>query len=103
VDVLFMTTVPYVEVVSLFFYICHANRWDVSHVCSQVTRFMANPGPEHWAVVRRIYGDLKRTVGVGPVIVAKSMEMELTNADDIDSSFSAGYVSRGVVGHGLGW
>jgi hypothetical protein len=39
--------------------------------------------------VRRIYGYLKRTAGVGLVIAAKSMEMELTNADDIDSSLSA--------------
>jgi hypothetical protein len=49
---------------------------------------MANPGPDHWAAVRRIYGYLERTAGVGLVIAAKSMEMELTNADDIDSSVS---------------
>jgi hypothetical protein len=83
-----MTTVPYVEAVSSLFYICHASRWDISHACSQVVHFMANPGPEHWAAVRRIYGYLKRTAGVGLVIVAKSMEMEVTNADDIDSSVS---------------
>jgi hypothetical protein len=87
-DALFMTTVPYVEAVSSLFYICRASRWDISHACSQVARFMANPGPEHWAAVRRIYGYLKRTAGVGLVIAAKSMEMELTNADDIDSSLS---------------
>jgi hypothetical protein len=53
-----------------------------------VVRFLANPGPEHWAAVHGIYGYLKRTVGVGLVIVTKSMEMELTNGDDIDSLLS---------------
>jgi hypothetical protein len=85
-DALFMTAVPYLEAVSSLFYICRAIRWDISYACSQVARFMADPGPEHWAAVRRIYGYLKRTVGVGLVIAAKSMEMEFTNVDDIDSS-----------------
>jgi hypothetical protein len=49
---------------------------------------MANPGPEHWAAVRRIYGYLKRIAGVGLVIAPKSMEMELNNVDDIDTSLS---------------
>jgi hypothetical protein len=35
-----------------------------------------------------VSGRPKRTAGVGLVIAAKSMEMELTNVDDIDSSLS---------------
>jgi hypothetical protein len=87
-DVVFMTTVPYEETVSSLFYICHVNRWNISHTCPQVVRFMTNPGPEYWATVWHIYGYLKCTVGVDLVIVVKSMEMVFTNDDDIDSSLS---------------
>ena len=80
-DALFMAAVPYVEAVSSLFYICRASRWDISHACSQVARFMANPGPAHWAAVRRIYGYLRRTATVGLVIAVNTLELEYTNAD----------------------
>jgi hypothetical protein len=78
---LFMASVPYVEAVSCLFYICRASRWDISQACSQVARFMANPGPEHWAAVRRIYGYLRRTASVGLVIAVDTLELEYTNVD----------------------
>jgi transposase InsO family protein len=84
-DALFMAAVPYKEAVGALFYICRASRWDISHACSQVARFMANPGPKHWDAVRRIYGYLRRTADVGLVIAADSLLLDYTNADETQS------------------
>jgi hypothetical protein len=84
-DELFMDGVPYKEAVGALFYICRASRWDISHACSQVARFMAKPGPVHWAAVRRIYGYLRRTADVGLVIAADSLQLDYTGADMLQS------------------
>jgi hypothetical protein len=84
-DELFMEAVPYREAVGALFYICRASRWDISHACSQVARFMANPGPAHWAAVKRIYGYLRRTANVGLVIAAESLQLDYTATDAADS------------------
>jgi hypothetical protein len=84
-DALFMAGVPYKEAVGALFYICRASRWDISYACSQVARFMANPGPLHWAAVRRIYGYLRRTVNVGLVIAADTLKLDITTAEEANS------------------
>jgi hypothetical protein len=84
-DALFMAAVPYKEAVGALFYICRASRWDISHACSQVARFMANPGPKHWDAVRRIYGYLRRTADVGLVIAADSLQLDISDADAAQS------------------
>ena len=57
----FMSTVPYREAVGALFYLARCSRWDISHAAQQVARFMANPNPQHWAAVQRIYRYLKGT------------------------------------------
>ena len=60
----FMRCVPYRQAVGGLFYLARATRWDISHACGQVARFMAAPAPEHWHAVLRIYRYLARTIDV---------------------------------------
>lgn len=57
----FMAQVPYVAAVGALHYLARATRPDISHAVGQVARFMASPGPLHWAAVLRIWGYLRRT------------------------------------------
>ena len=60
-----MAAVPYKEAVGALFYLARCTRVDIAHACSQVAMFMADPAPEHWEAVCRIYRYLKGTSHVG--------------------------------------
>ena len=68
----FMRSVPYTAAVGALHYLARATRFEISHAVSQVARFMANPGPDHWRAVQRIYGYLRRTKGVPLVMRSDS-------------------------------
>ena len=46
-----MSRVPYSSAVCSLMYAMVCSRPDLSHALSVVSRFMANPGKEHWRVV----------------------------------------------------
>ena len=60
-----MTRVPYASGVGSLMYAMVCCRPDLGHAVSQVNRFMANPGREHWRSLRGIFRYLVGTVGVG--------------------------------------
>ena len=62
-----MACIPYLSVVGSLMYAMVLTRPDISHAVSLVTRFMANPGYEHWRAVQWIMKYLKGTLEVGLV------------------------------------
>lgn len=56
-----MLKVPYASLVSCLMYVMVLTRPNFSYVVSMVSRFMANPGKEHWRVVKWILRYLRGT------------------------------------------
>jgi hypothetical protein len=73
----YMQGKPYKEAVGALFYLARSTRWDISHACGQVARFMDKPNPTHWAAVVRIYAYLARTKGVALLMKSRGMECEV--------------------------
>ena len=47
-----MELVPYVSVVGSLMYVMVYTRPDIAHVVEVVSRYMANPGKEHWKTMK---------------------------------------------------
>ena len=60
-----MAKVPYASAVGSLMYAMISTRPDIAHAVSVVSRFMANPGREHWRAVQWILRYLKGTADVG--------------------------------------
>ena len=60
-----MERMPYASGVGSFMYIMVCCRSDIAHTVSQVSRFMAQSGREHWRALKEIFRNLMGTVGVG--------------------------------------
>ena len=60
-----MKKVPYASGVGSLMYAMVCCRPDIAHAVSQVSRFMAQPGREHWRALKGIFRYLVGTVGVG--------------------------------------
>lgn len=93
-----MSNKPYREAVESLMFAATVSRSDIMFAVSQVSRFLNNPGLEHWAAVKRILKYLQGTRDM--VIVYKADDAELVvylDADfagDCDSRRSTtGYVS----------
>ncbi|CAL1399156.1 unnamed protein product [Linum trigynum] len=61
----YMSRVPYASAVGSLMYAMVCTRPDLAHVVSVVSRFMIQPGKEHWQAVKRIFRYLKGTPDVG--------------------------------------
>ena len=57
-----MTRVPYVSAVGCLMYAMVCTRLDLAHAVSTISRYMANPGREHWNAVKWIFRYLRGTV-----------------------------------------
>ena len=56
-----MSTVPYVEAIGNLMYVMLCKRPDICFVISMMSRYQSNPGPVHWAAVKRIFRYLRGT------------------------------------------
>ncbi|CAL1357768.1 unnamed protein product [Linum trigynum] len=61
----YMSRVPYASAVGSLMYAMVCTRPDLAHAVSVVSRFMIQPGKEHWQAVKRIFRYLKGTPDVG--------------------------------------
>jgi hypothetical protein len=57
----FMSRVPYANVVGSLMYAMVCTRPDISHAVGVVSRYMENPGKEHWATVKWVLRYLRGT------------------------------------------
>ena len=60
-DIEYMSRVPYSSAVGSLMYAMVCSRPDLSHALSVVSRYMANPGKEHWKAVQWIFRYLRGT------------------------------------------
>ena len=98
---LYMQRVPYASAVGSLMYAMVCTRPYIAHVVGTVSRFLSNPGREHWNAVKWILRYLRGTVNVmlcfgndKPTVVGYS-----DMAGDIDSRKStSGYMIKFIVG-----
>ena len=98
-DKLYMQWVPYAYVVGSLMYAMVCTRPDIAHVVGTVSRFLSNPGREHWNAVKWILRYLRGTVNMmlcfgdyKPTVVGYS---DSNMAGDIDSRKStSGYMIK---------
>ena len=79
----YMAKVPYSSAVGSLMYAMVCTRPDLAHAVSVVSRFMANPGKEHWLAVKRIFRYLRGTSDVG-LIYGGDTECLVTGYSDSD-------------------
>jgi hypothetical protein len=60
-----MSKVPYASAVGCLMYAMDYTKLDLAHAVSTVSRYMANPGREHWNAVKWIFRYLKGTTEHG--------------------------------------
>ena len=56
-----MALVPYASAVGSLMYVMVCTRPDIAHVVGVVSRYMANPGKEHWEAVKWLLRYLRGT------------------------------------------
>ncbi|XP_047328226.1 secreted RxLR effector protein 161-like [Impatiens glandulifera] len=61
----YMSHVPYASAMGSLMYVMVCTRPDLAHAVSVVSRFMGDPGKEHWQAVKRIFCYLKGTSDIG--------------------------------------
>lgn len=60
-----MAKVPFKQIVGALIYLASQTRPDIAVALSEVCRFMANPGRQHWIAVKRILRYIKGTLEYG--------------------------------------
>ena len=87
-----MSQVPYASVVGSLMSTMICTRPDIAHVVGVVSQYMANPGREHWNIVKRILRYIKWSINValcyrGPDFTIRGY-VDLNYASDLDKSKS---------------
>ena len=94
----YMSRVPYASAVGSLMYAMVCTRPDLAHAVNVVSRFMGQPGKEHWTAVKRIFRYLKGTSDVGLIYGCDNPRLVTCYSDsdyagDVDSRRSmTGYV-----------
>ena len=60
-----MSHVPYASALGSLMYAMVCTRPDIAHAVGVFSRFMSNPGKEHWTVVKRVFRYLRGTNDYG--------------------------------------
>uniref|UniRef100_A0A2N9F9A0 CCHC-type domain-containing protein n=1 Tax=Fagus sylvatica TaxID=28930 RepID=A0A2N9F9A0_FAGSY len=82
-----MSKVPYASAMGCLMYAMVCTRLDLAHAVSTVSRYMANPGREHWNAVKCIFRYLKGTA-----------EHEILFSRQLRTNSVVGYVDADYVG-----
>ena len=64
-DINYMKNIPYSNVVGSLLYLSITCRPDISYIVSVLSRFMQNPGIQHWEGIKKILRYLKGTTNLG--------------------------------------
>ncbi|GMJ14768.1 hypothetical protein HRI_005146000 [Hibiscus trionum] len=102
-----MSRVPYASAVGSLMFAMICTRPDIAQAVGVVSRYMANPGREHWNAVKRILRYIKGTLNValcyGGSDFLISGYVDSDYAGDLDKSKSTtGYVFT-IVGGAVSW
>ncbi|KAE8665844.1 Retrovirus-related Pol polyprotein from transposon TNT 1-94 [Hibiscus syriacus] len=102
-----MSRVPYVLAVGSLMFAMICTRPDIAQAVGVVSRYMANPGKEHWNIVKRILRYIKGTSNVALCYGGSNLlingYVDSHFAEDLDKSKSTtGYVFK-VAGGAVSW
>ena len=103
----YMSQIPYANVVGCLMYAMVCTRPDISHAVGVVSRYMANPGKEHWSAVKWVLRYLRGTSSYC-ITYNKSSEfvcgyVDSDFAGDLDKRRStSGYVFT-LAGGAISW
>ena len=102
-----MALVPYASAVGSFMYAMVCTRPDIAHALGVFSRYMANPGKEHWEVVKWLLRYMRGTSGTSLCFGKGKMTLQgFVDADlggDVDSSKStSGYIYT-IGGTAVSW
>ena len=106
-DIEYMSRVPYSSVVGSLMYAMVCSRPDLSYAMSLVSRYMANPGKEHWKVVQWIFRYLRGTSNAclkfGKTGEGLAGYVDLDFAADLDKRRSLTCYVFTVGGYAVSW
>ena len=102
-----MQRVPYASAVGSLMYAMVCTRPDIAHAVGTVSRFLSNPGKEHWNAVKWIMrylrgtSSLKLCFGIGEPVLCGYTDSDM--AGDIDTrKFTSGYLIT-FAGGAVAW
>ena len=94
-----MSKVPYASAVGCLMYVMDCTRPNLAYAVSTVSKYMANPGREHWNAVKWIFRYLNGTAGYGILFAKQHGDNSMVGyvdsnyASNIDDRrFTIGYV-----------
>ncbi|CAL1406992.1 unnamed protein product [Linum trigynum] len=87
----YMSRVPYASAVGNLVYAMVCTRPDLAHVVTVVSRFMIQPGKEHWQAVKRIFQYLKGTPDMG---ISFGSDTECLVSGYSDSDYAGDFDTR---------
>ena len=79
-----MVKVPYAEAIGSLMYLMICTRLDIAYAVSVLSRFMSNPGEEHWKGVKWLLRYLKATQDYGLVYLKAGNKIKLEGFVDAD-------------------
>ena len=85
-----MSGIPYAEAVGSLMYAMVCTRPDIAYSVCMVSRFMANPGKEHWKAVKWIFRYLVGTVDKALVFGGADFRRNSSNVIEgfVDSDYA---------------
>lgn len=103
----YMATVPYASAIGSLMYAMVCTRPDIAHAVGVVSRFMSNPGKQHWEAVKWILRYLKGSSGFTLCFRKSDLGLngyvDADNGGDVDSRKSTtGYVYT-LGGTAISW
>jgi hypothetical protein len=79
-----MRNIPYREAVGSIMYLAVSTRPDISKAISNVSKFLQNPGKDHWKAVKRILRYLKGTKELKLILGGNDIPLKLKAYSDAD-------------------
>lgn len=77
-----MANVPYVSIIGSLMYAMVCTRPDIAHAVKVVSKYMSNPGKQHWETMKWILRYLRGTASL--VLCFKKSDLRLQGYIDID-------------------
>ncbi|XP_062081168.1 secreted RxLR effector protein 161-like [Humulus lupulus] len=87
-----MAKVPYAMALGCLMYIMVSTRPDIAHDLSILSRFMSNPGLEHWNALKWLLRYLKGTTEIG--LRYRQMDQKVTLEGFVDADYAASKDTR---------
>jgi hypothetical protein len=79
-----MSKVPYASAVGCLIYAMVCTRSDLAYAVSVVSKYMTNPGRQHWDAVKWIFRYLKDTTDYGITFVKQKSDLSVVGYVDVD-------------------